>query len=328
MRTLEREMESPVYALARKSQAALELYLGERISTVSFLAHAYAFKDLADERTLNRVFLALKSEYQGFVDMGLVNADGRQVAYVGPYKLQGADYAGKAWLRDTEIKGRYLSNAILGYRGYPHLVVAVHRLEENGVSWTLRVATDTLRIQQVVSTVGPEHGLDPRVRALDVAAEVGTVLRLLSDRMESAHVRCEVLVPQGEDAPRPLGSGPELQQICLHLLENALDALSGAGANGAEQPAGGCITLTAATRRDGQGRDWYDLMVRDDGPGIAPEIMARRGHEIYAEAPKVVHQGGEHVAIRLAGVAPPGADLAQLERTAEKREFGRCGLFR
>ena len=160
MRTLERELESPVYALARKSQAALELYLGERVSTVSFLAHAYTFKDLLDERTLNRVFLALKSEYQGFVDMGLVDADGQQVGYVGPYKLKGVDYSGKPWLRDTEIKGRYLSNAILGYRGYPHLVVAVHRLEENGVSWTLRVATDTLRIQQVVSTVGPEHDTD------------------------------------------------------------------------------------------------------------------------------------------------------------------------
>lgn len=160
MRTLERELESPVYALARKSQAALELYLGERVSTVSFLAHAYTFKDLLDERTLNRVFLALKSEFQGFVDMGLVDADGRQVGYVGPYKLKGADYAGKPWLHDTEIKGRYLSNAILGYRGYPHLVVAVHRLEEDGVSWTLRVATDTLRIQQVVSTVGPEQDTD------------------------------------------------------------------------------------------------------------------------------------------------------------------------
>lgn len=76
-RTLGREMESPVYALARKSQAALELYLGERVSTVGFLAHAYTFEDLADERTLNRVFLSLKSEFQGFVDMGLVDAEGR-----------------------------------------------------------------------------------------------------------------------------------------------------------------------------------------------------------------------------------------------------------
>ncbi|MCR5815072.1 MAG: two-component sensor histidine kinase [Desulfovibrio sp.] len=160
MRTLEREMESPLYDMARKTQAALELYLGERVSTVSYLAHAYRYSDLSDERSLNRVFLALKSEYQGFVDMGLVDGDGRQIAYVGPYKLKGADYAGKPWLRETEIKGRYISNAILGYRGYPHLVIAVHRLEESGASWTLRVGTDTLRIQQIVSSEGSARDTD------------------------------------------------------------------------------------------------------------------------------------------------------------------------
>ncbi len=159
-RTLEREMESPIYALARKSQAALELYLGERESTVSFIAHAYTFKDLADERTLNRVFLSLRSEFQGFVDMGLVNSEGMQISYIGPYKLKGVDYAGKPWLRETEIKSRYLSNVFLGYRGYPHMVIAVHRMEESGLSWTLRVAVDTLRLQQVLSAVGPEQDTD------------------------------------------------------------------------------------------------------------------------------------------------------------------------
>lgn len=159
-RTLEREMESPLYALARKSQAALELYLGERESTVSFIAHAYSYKDLADERTLNRVFLSLRSEFQGFVDMGLVNAEGMQISYVGPYKLRGADYAGKPWLREAEIKSRYMSNVFLGYRGYPHMVIAVHRMEESGLSWTLRVAVDTLRLQQVLFSVGPEQETD------------------------------------------------------------------------------------------------------------------------------------------------------------------------
>ena len=53
--------------------------------------------------------------------LGLVDAEGRQMGYVGPYKLKGADYAGKPWLREAEI-------AFLGYWGYPHLVVAVHRL--------------------------------------------------------------------------------------------------------------------------------------------------------------------------------------------------------
>lgn len=160
MKTLEREMESPLYALARKSQASLELFLGERASTVSLIAHAYSFRDLADEKNLNHIFLALKSEFKGFVDMGLVDVEGRQVDYVGPYKLRGADYAGQPWLREAEIKGRYISNAFLGLRGFPHMVIAVHRLEENGNSWTLRVTIDTSRLEQLVAAVGPEQDTD------------------------------------------------------------------------------------------------------------------------------------------------------------------------
>ncbi|ATD81702.1 MULTISPECIES: sensor histidine kinase [Desulfovibrio] len=182
-RTLEREMESPVYALARKSQAALELYLGERESTVSFIAHAYSYKDLADERTLNRVFLSLRSEFQGFVDMGLVNSEGLQISYVGPYKLRGADYVGKPWLRETEIKSRYMSNVFLGYRGYPHMVIAVHRMEESGLSWTLRVAVDTLRLQQVLSSVGPEQETD--VFLVDREGVLQTDSRLYGKALDS-----------------------------------------------------------------------------------------------------------------------------------------------
>ena len=182
MKTLEREMESPLYALARKSQASLELFLGERASTVSLIAHAYSFKDLADEKTLNRIFWALKSEFKGFVDMGLVDVEGRQVDYVGPYKLKGADYAGQPWLREAEIKGRYISNAFLGLRGFPHMVIAVHRLEENGSSWTLRVTIDTSRLEQLVSAVGPEQDTD--VFLCDSAGVLQTSSRLYGKALD------------------------------------------------------------------------------------------------------------------------------------------------
>lgn len=154
MKTLEREMENPLYAMVRKSQASLELFLGERASTVSLIAHAYSFDDLTNEQTLNRVFRALKSEFRGFVDMGLVDADGRQVAYVGPYKLKDADYAGQPWLAEAHVKGRYISDVFLGLRGFPHMVIAVHRMEENGRQWTLRVTIDTSRLERLVAAVG------------------------------------------------------------------------------------------------------------------------------------------------------------------------------
>jgi len=170
------------------------------------------------------------------------------------------------------------------------------------------IRTQSLRVREITRKllmVG--HGLDPRVGALDVAADVAHVLRLLHERMESAHVRCDVRVPQGEGAPRPLGSAPELQQICLHLLENALDALSDteSAARAAERP-GGLITLTASTRRDAQGQDWYDLVVRDNGPGIAPDIMPHIFEPFFStralQSPVAAHASGGKTLGRYVGL--------------------------
>ena len=188
------------------------------------------------------------------------------------------------------------------------------------------IRTQSLRVREITRKllmVG--HGLDARVGALDVAAEVRQVLRLLAERMESAQVRCEVLVPQGEGAPRPLGSAPELQQICLHLLENALDALcdvdtvpaEGAEAADPAHPDGsvdlagsnshkGTITVTSSTRRDAQGCDWYDLVVSDNGPGIAPDIMPHIFEPFFStralQSPVAAHAAGGKTLGRYVGL--------------------------
>ena len=170
------------------------------------------------------------------------------------------------------------------------------------------IRTQSLRVREITRKllmVG--HGLDPRVGALDVAADVAQVLRLLHERMESSHVRCDIAVPQGEGAPRPLGSAPELQQICLHLLEDALDALSDTEpASGSAERPGGLITLTASTRRDAQGQDWYDLVVRDNGPGIAPDIMPHIFEPFFStralQSPVAAHASGGKTLGRYVGL--------------------------
>ena len=86
--------------------------------------------------------------------MGLVDVNRRQVAYVGPYKLKDADYAGQPWLSEAQVRGRYISDVFLGLRGFPHMVIAVHRMEESGREWTLRVTIDTSRLERLVAAVG------------------------------------------------------------------------------------------------------------------------------------------------------------------------------
>ena len=140
------------------------------------------------------------------------------------------------------------------------------------------IRTQSLRVREITRKllmVG--HGLDARTGPLDVAAIIGEVTDLLRHRIDATGLQCVVdlsgaRLPEEqrladdltvEDELRPWGSAPELRQIFLHLFENALDAM----------PHGGVVRVTAKVRRDGQGRSWYDLLVADTGPGIAPDIM-------------------------------------------------------
>ena len=157
---IQRELVAPLRGMVGKTRASLELFLGERASTVSMITQAYRFEDLADEQTLTRIFRALKSEFQGFVDMGLVDEHGVQVGYVGPYNLKGVNYAEQPWLHQAQVKGKYVSDVFLGLRGTPHMVLAISRMTETGRTWTLRVTIDTNQLDHMVASMGPDVDRD------------------------------------------------------------------------------------------------------------------------------------------------------------------------
>ena len=85
----------------------------------------------------------LKQSFGGFVDMGIIDSDGIQRTYVGPYPLVGKNYGDQEWFQQVVVQGRYISDVFLGYRRVPHLVIAVKHQLADGSFHILRATLDT-----------------------------------------------------------------------------------------------------------------------------------------------------------------------------------------
>ncbi|MBI5252391.1 MAG: two-component sensor histidine kinase [Desulfomonile tiedjei] len=152
------EIMTPQKSLVNKTKHSFEVFLANRLATVRFISSAYSYNDLADEKKLNRVFQVLKREFQGFVDLGLINSSGIQVSYVGPYDLKGKSYADQEWFEQVKVNGVYVSDVFMGYRRFPHLVIAVQHYSDSGEFWVVRATIETRSIDQLIAAMG----LDPQ----------------------------------------------------------------------------------------------------------------------------------------------------------------------
>jgi two-component system, NtrC family, sensor kinase len=159
-RALKAEVLQPMRILVNRTKHSFELFLIERLSAVSFIASAYSPQDLSDERTLNRIFQVMKREFGGFVDLGLIDPSGLQVSYVGPYELKGKNYADQDWFQEVKIQGTYISDVFMGYRKFPHFVIAVETTTDAGKSWTLRATIDTDKFNNLIASMGLEGTTD------------------------------------------------------------------------------------------------------------------------------------------------------------------------
>jgi len=158
---LRNEIVGPVQALVSKTKHSFELFMEERLSTIRFIASAYSFAELSDARTINRIFRTLKTEFSGFIDLGLFDSGGTQVSYAGPYAhFLGRDYSRQDWFQEVRVRGAYISDVFTGYRELPHVAIAVQHAQEDGRSWILRATIDTDKFDALIASMGMDPGSD------------------------------------------------------------------------------------------------------------------------------------------------------------------------
>ncbi len=139
--------------MARSHATAIEMYLAEQLHTLEMMARTSSPEVLRDPAALRRVFEAMAAaQGDAIVDLGVINQEGRHLAYVGPFDLMDREYAGTEWFQAVMAQGSLVSDVFLGYRQLPHCVIAVRRPSPDGW-WILRATLDNRRLYDLVRSL-------------------------------------------------------------------------------------------------------------------------------------------------------------------------------
>ena len=126
---------------AENQAASLDLFLTERTAILGAIADTQSFETMTNADNLARKLAVMNLRAGAFVDLGVIDHTGQQLAYVGPYDLTGRNYYEQAWFGEVMSKGLYISDVYMGFRKAPHFIIAIRR-QENQRIWILRATID------------------------------------------------------------------------------------------------------------------------------------------------------------------------------------------
>lgn len=141
-------------SLADRHSTRIDTFVEERCNSVALLRETLGER-LFEPHMLRKALADLQAIYgESIVDMGLVNAAGRQVFYAGPLQLERANYATAPWFQQVrQAKNpKYVSDVFLGLRKSPHFIMAFP-LTHQGEQWILRATVDFAHFSRIVREI-------------------------------------------------------------------------------------------------------------------------------------------------------------------------------
>ena len=138
--------------LTAAAKSAVTFFMEERLNALTFTVNENGYEQLADNTRLAEILKNLKLGFGGVSDLSVLNADGSQVAYAGPFNLEGKNYKNQSWFEQSIKKMNFISEVFTGYRGVPHIIIAVRSAKQDGSFFILRATLDTERLMQTLSS--------------------------------------------------------------------------------------------------------------------------------------------------------------------------------
>lgn len=230
-----------------------------------------SLRRLASEEISPRQFTALDA-LRREIEPGAAEAD--------PLALADQEDALSSWLASQGVAGEWMIAPPLAAAGadldWCERAAAVLRgpALQPALEWvasTLSVAAllaeikeSTRRISGLVAAIRSYSQMDrASTQHIDVTDGLENTLVMLGYKLGTG---VTVVRDYGADVPRIEAYPGELNQVWTNLIDNAVDAMGGAG------------TLRLATRAEGDG---VVIEVGDTGPGMQPEVAARAFEPFY-----------------------------------------------
>jgi len=139
--------------LVHKHTQNIDSFLTEKLAEIKFLASSFGFEQLSRESFLREKLEEMQKDYGPFfVDLGVINSRGEQIAYAGPFKLTQANYSNAEWFRQAMQRKYFISDVFLGLRGQPHFIVAVRNNYQDD-AWILRATIDFVAFNTLVESI-------------------------------------------------------------------------------------------------------------------------------------------------------------------------------
>jgi len=114
--------------LVQKHKQNIDTFLDEKLADIRLLAESQTFERLSDKSFLKLKLKQLQEGYGDvFVDLGVVDKTGKQLAYAGPYELQNVEYKKADWFDMAMSREYFISDVFMGLRGSPHFIITVRR---------------------------------------------------------------------------------------------------------------------------------------------------------------------------------------------------------
>jgi two-component system NtrC family sensor kinase len=150
--SVDSELKLRTERLASNARRAVTFFLEERLNALRFTVNEISYARMTDPDHLAEILRNLKLGFGGLTDLSVIAHTGTQVAYAGPFNLEGRDYTNQNWFIECQKHHFYVSEIFRGYRNVPHIIIAVKSFRQDGRFFILRATLETERLIQTLSS--------------------------------------------------------------------------------------------------------------------------------------------------------------------------------